>query len=438
MRYYALPRWTIMVVATMALLSTLVSAGVQAQSSAQIVPSATAPSNVSLDQLIVHLKDQVSEKPKNVTLLNRLGEALMQKGRATGDLDCYTQGFAQFKTALELDNNDTTTLHNMAWACTIHHKFHDAIDYAEQATKIDPQDDVSYGLLSDSYAELGDYDKGLNAAQKMLDLKPGQASYSRAANLRWLYGNTRGAMASMMKAVSAGKPGTESTEWCRMQLGDLYFKTGNIAAAEQQYQIALQRLPDFRHAYAGLARVRVAQRKYEEAAAFWVKATSGTPQIAYVIELGDLYQKMGKLDKAKERYSLIDPLVQDHLKRGIEGDELTVAMFYLDHGGDAKKALATAEEESKEHKSVTAYTTLAWAYYKNGNHVRAKQAIDQAMRLNTQDAQLFYRAAKVYQAAGDNGRASKLVNSAISLNPNFHVLYADEARQSLYAKTPKN
>lgn len=385
----------------------------------------------ALDRSIHQIKSLLLQKPREADLYNRLGALLMQKARETGDLDWYSKAEKSFLQAQAINSEDATTLRNLAWVYTLRHRFQEALRYAHRATQKNPSDPLAYGLLSDAYLELGKYDQALEAAQKMIDLRPDQGSYSRGAYLRWLYGDAKGAIFLMRKAIEAGSPYTENTAWCRVRLGDIYFKTGNLQAAENQYQIALQQFPRYVHALAGLARARVAQKKYDEALQLLTQATAEHPPIPYIIELGDLYLKLGRKQEAEKQYERVEKRVQEHLKRGIEGDELVLAMFYLDHNRHLDKALQLAETEIKDHQSIEAYTTLAWAYYKHKRYPEAEKALLKALRLNTQDALLFYRAGKIYQALGDKKRARHYLFSAVNLNPSFHPLYAEEAYRSL-------
>ena len=266
----------------------------------------------------------------------------------------------------------------------------------------------------------------------MIDIRPDLSSYSRGAQLRWTYGNTRGATYLMLKAINAGGPNAENTAWCRVQLADIYFKTGSLVAAKQQYNIALQQIPGYRHALVGLGRVRAAQGNLNEAIRLFNQATLGPTQITYVVELGDLYKKAGKNEDAEKQYARVDGLAKEHLAYGIEGDELVLAMFYLDHDRNLDKALSMADAEVKEgHKSVQAYSTQAWAYYKLKRYEEAAQTIKNAMRTNIRDATLFYRAGKIYQALGDQKNAKNYMLMAVSLNPSFHIFYADDAISSM-------
>lgn len=394
--------------------------------------------NSKTDMHIKLLQERLAKDPKNVDLYNRLGVALMQKGRDTGDLKWYNRAREAFQKAIDLDPKNVVGLYNLAWAYTIHHHFPEALRYAQQAITIDPNAYPAYGVLTDSYVELGDYDKGLEYAQKMIDLHPDLASYSRGAHLRWLYGNVKGAAILFQKAIEAGGPYPEHTAWARTQLADIYFKTGNVRAAEQIYEQVLRDVPDYRHALAGKGRILVSQKKLEEAIRLFEKATAGMPPVAYIVELGDLYSLKGDTQKAEAEYAKVDSMVEEYLNYDVEGNELVQAMYHLDHDRDFNKALQLAESEIKEHRSVQAYTTLAWAYYKHKRYADAEKAIKQALRLNTQDPLLFYRAGKIYQAAGNEGLAKRYLFSAVNLNPNFHPLFAQDAYTSLNRTMVKN
>ena len=69
----------------------------------------------------------------------------------------------------------------------------------------------------------GRYGAAIATVQRMVDLRPDLASYSRVAYLRELHGDIAGAIDAMQLAVSAAGPATENTEYVRVQLGNLYF-----------------------------------------------------------------------------------------------------------------------------------------------------------------------------------------------------------------------
>jgi hypothetical protein len=51
--------------------------------------------------------------------------------------------------------------------------------------------------------------------------------------------------------------------------------------------------------------------------------------------------------------------------------------------------------------------------------------------LGTKDALLYFHAGMIYRASGNDAEGEKLLREALALNPNFHVLFADTARDAL-------
>ena len=106
----------------------------------------------------------------------------------------------------------------------------------------------------------------------------------------------------MQTAVDSGVPNVESTAWTRTQLGNLYFNNGNLEQAELEYARTLSDRPGYVYALAGLAKVRAAQGKTDEAIELLTEATNVMPIPEFVITLGDLYHTNGQPDLANQQY----------------------------------------------------------------------------------------------------------------------------------------
>ena len=108
-------------------------------------------------------------------------------------------------------------------------------------------------MIGDAYNELGNYEGAVEAVQNMVDTRPEPQSYSRVSYVRrTLHGKVAEAIDAMEQAVEAGSPNAENTNWCRVQLGQLYWQQGNLAAAERQYQQVLTYYPQFMYALAAM------------------------------------------------------------------------------------------------------------------------------------------------------------------------------------------
>lgn len=91
-----------------------------------------------------------------------------------------------------------------------------------------------------------------------------------------------------------------------------------------------------------------------------------------------------------------------------------------------------ARRAYEQRQSIHAADTLAWAGYRAGDLTAADTLILEALRLNTQDAQLLYHAG-IIAAALQRPAARDYLNRALQLNPNFDFAQAEQARATLAA-----
>jgi len=82
-------------------------------------------------------------------------------------------------------------------------------------------------------------------------------------------------------------------------------------------------------------------------------------------------------------------------------------------------------------KDVYSYDTLAWALYKNGRTQEASAAMQQAMKLGTPDALLYYHAGMIAAGLGQRQTAQAWLTKALAINPHFDLLQARVAQSTL-------
>ena len=130
------------------------------------------------------------------------------------------------------------------------------------------------------------------------------------------------------------------------------------------YQWRISRDPDdffnYHLALAGLAKVRSAQRRYNESIELYKKALAVIPMPVYAAALGDVYTKIGLPAAARK-------------------------------------------------------------LYKNGRTAEASDAISKAMTLGTRDALLFFHAEMIYLDLRNTDKAKQYFSCALSTNRRFHV-----------------
>lgn len=396
----------------------------------QQIDNAPAPLSVSSERSINLLKAQLRENPDNVTVAATLGLALLQRVRETGDVNMYAQAEQALQTALSRDPRNIDALIGMGSLANARHQFSEALAWGEKARDVSPYRAAVYGVMTDALTELGRYDEAAAAADEMVKTRPDLASYSRVAYQRELRGDVAGAAQALELAISAGGSFTENTVWTQVQLGNLAFNTSDLERASAIYTQALAISPNDAYAQAGLARVAAARGDTDAAIASYSQIVKRLPLPEFVIALGELYQATGQQAKANAQYDLVRAMQQLNAQAGMDVD-LELALFEADHGGDKQQALAMARTAYQNRPSIHAADALAWALFQADLPAEAARYSSEALQLGTADAAMYYRAAVIAQANGDNATARTLITRALEINPHFSVLHAQDAKTML-------
>jgi len=394
---------------------------------------APARAETSPDQAIQREQYKLRRNSRDAGAYHRLGDAYVQKARETGDLSYLTLAEKALRRALEIAPGNAGAARHLAWVFSTRHEFAEAAAQALKAIELDPKDGDAYGVLGDSYLELGRYDLAGEAYDAMMRLKSDLASLGRRSGLRNLQGDPAGAIDDLRRAVASGQATgqpRESIAWAQFQLGAEHGGIGQHEAAEAQYLAALQTYPGYYRALGGLAQVRVAQGRRDEAVELYGKALAVTPVPEYAVALGDLYTAMGRAADARRLYDLVEYIGQlNAVNKVIYNREL--AYFYADHETKLDGALALARAEYEVRRDVYGHDVLAWTLYKAGRWQEALAPMEEALKLGTRDARLFFHAGMIHRAAGNPVRAREYLGRALATNPHFHVLHAAVAARAL-------
>lgn len=397
----------------------------------------------STDHLIQSLQVRVRMFPQDPANYDGLGAAYIQKGRETGDASYYELAKQALAKSLELDSGGpaaaSATTH-MALVYMAEHRFDDALTWAENALALGSGDLSPWAIVVDALTDMGEYDKALAYGAKLQSpadpMDPRRRlDYerdSRLSYLKFITGNTQQSIELMRTAVGiavASRMPRENIAWSEYQLGDEYLKTGDLRNAEASYHAALTAYPGYYRALAGLAAVRESEERFSEAIDLYRRAIAVVPYPVYVAALGDIELKVGRPGDAKREFDLVEFIGRlSEINKVLYNREL--ALFYADHDIKLKEALALAEKELEVRRDVYTWDTLAWALYKNGRAEEAREAMTRALGQGTIDPQFYFHAGMIYARLGKADQALRYLDRALTINPHFHVVYAETAQRT--------
>ena len=195
-----------------------------------------------------------------------------------------------------------------------------------------------YGFLTDANIELGNYADAEKSAQWMLNLRGANVpSLTRAAYLRELFGDNEGAVELMEMALRSVSPTeVEDRAWITTQIAHLKLASGKPQQAEELLQQALSEFPNYHYALGKLAKIRIQQKRYDEAVQLYRRRYEAAPHAENLYDLAEALELAGKRSEAAQAFAEFE---QKSLAETGKADNSNheLVFYYADH------AKATAE-----------------------------------------------------------------------------------------------
>lgn len=386
---------------------------------ASILSASGALSGLDTDKGIRQFETRVKEDPRDFLSLTILGQLHLRKGREKGDLAQFRHAEESFRGALQLNPNHVPASALLASAYASQHKFSEALQVARELYDGWPASLDALATLADAYLETGQYKEG-EAAVKTLTDKAGDIPpiLARRARLAELKGRTAEAVALLERAATRTRQDADPAQeiaWYEARLGDVYFHSGCLAESEKHFTTALQLFDTYPIVLSGLADVRVAQGRLQEAADLYRRSVAESPEPRRLFGLGAVEETLGRTDEARRRYEQGEEIARRDVNQAAYYREL--AVFYADRLGKSAEALELAQKDLAIRKDVKGYDTLAWALFRNQRFEEAAAAIGEAMKLGTRDPGFYYHAGMIYDALGHTDKSRRYLEQARQMSP---------------------
>ena len=398
-------------------------------------PAQNAPVSPQLspaEQSMGVARKEIEKKPDQFAGYNHLAIALSRRARETSDVMYYAQAEDALKKSLELapGNMESEKIH--VWLLLGRHEFPTALEAAKALNKKNPDDVLVWGFLTDANAELGKYEDAENSAQWMLNLRPGNLpGMTRAAYLRELFGDVEGAYEMMDMAYQATPPTeTEDRAWILSQMGHLRFVAGKTGEADNILKQALIIFPGYHYALGNLAKVRITQKRYDDAVALLQQRYQAGPHAENLYDLAEALKLAGHEDEAKKAFAEFETKsIAESVRKDNSSRELV--FYYADHAQQPARALEVAKQEFSWRRDVYTLDAYAWALHVNGQDAEARKQIETALAVGIRDAKMLDHAGEIALKLGDKAAAERYLEDSASL----HATGSEQAKIRLASLT---
>lgn len=394
--------------------------------------NSSTSSAVAADPLLASItsaQEHLADQPDDHEVWAELGAAYVEQARVSADPSYYPKAEGALNKSLELNpvGNDYA-MTAMGALANARHDFEAGVDWARQAHEINPANATAWGVLADSLIQLGDYDGATAAVQRMLDLRPGLPSYTRASYDLELHGQPDRAREALELALS-GAFSAADISFCRYYLGQLAFNTGDLDEAESQFLTGLKAAANDPTLLAGLARVEAARGNENEALQGYQRVVNARPLPEYLVEYGTYLESLGRTKEADEQFSVLAASQLLFESNGGQ-DDLTSALVEAERG-DPAVAVEHAEKEWARRQNVEAADAMAWSLHSAGRDQEALEYAAKANLLEGPNATYLYHQGMIELSLGNNDDARTHLQDALNTNPHFSPLHGPLAEQAI-------
>jgi tetratricopeptide (TPR) repeat protein len=338
------------------------------------------------ERKIAAARELIAQHPSKAQGYNDLAMALARRARETADPSHYDQAEKALAQSRKLAPGNLETDRIDVWILLGKHEFARALEKAQALNRKVPDDVMTYGMLVDAYVELGEYDKAEDAAQWMINLRPGSVpALTRTAYLRELFGDVEGALESMTEALEQ-IPARESEEraWVLTHMAHLHLLAGRVERAQALAEAALKLFPDYHYALAELATVHERRGNQARAAQLLADRFRVAPHPENLFAWGEALARAGRTSEARSRLQEFERLARAEMN-GPDNANRELALYLVDHAKRAADAVQIMEREMAWRRDVHTLDVYSWALYAAGRKDEARRHIAEAIKIGTID-----------------------------------------------------
>ena len=398
---------------------------------------AQAPSNAATpaQQKIAWALAVIKENPNRSQAYNDLALGYIRRVRETADTRYYDQAETALQKCLQISPDNFEAQKTRVMLTIGRKDFAKALEMAHGLNRKTPDDVLVYGLVADAAIGLGNYKEAEEAAQWMLDIRPGNVpGLLEGARLRHIFGDLDGAMDFYSQAYQQTPPTqTEDLAWILTQMADLQLSAGNADGAEKLSHSALEKFPNYYLALESEAHIMTAQHQAIEAMKVLRERNQNFPSPDSWYALAKALEGAGQTAESVAAFSEFERIARSQIDSS-ENANPALVQYYLGRGQNSAEALRIARIEIVRRQDVSTLDAYAWALYSAGQYRDAQKAIARALAVGVREAAFYYHAGAIAAQLDDRASATRYFDESLKANPSSE--WAGAAREALEKLRP--
>lgn len=340
-----------------------------------------------------------SRPTSDATSLVGTADRILVDGLRADDTDLFAEAHGIYVKVLDQYPDNPEALRGAAIADLGLHRFSLALERANKATELRPDDHIALAAAVDANIELGEYEVATVELERLLSLRPGLESASRLSYLRQLMGDGEGAVQAMWQARTAATGLVEETARIDALIGELELSLGNDRSAADAFRRAVTADPTRLDAMVGSASVVFRTGDAQSALTMLdeVYAIDPGDTSARILE-AEIAYSIGDTERASRAANSValDALAEHEAGFGIDPSAALPASSW----GDPQLGVQVASIINRARPfNVRAAHAYAWALHRVGRDAEAVDALEIATRYGINDPSLAAHAAEILEAA---------------------------------------
>ena len=281
------------------------------------------------------------------------------------------------------------------------HRFVDALADLEVADREDAGSAAADGARAAILQATSRYDEALALRRELSAAKADILTLGAEGAVLADRGDLEGAAERFAAARRSYRdPSPFPVAWLRFLEGSMWLREDDLAKARPLLQEAVDRLPGYAPASAKLAQLDALEGRRDKALTRLRLIAERSDDPDYAAQLARLLGEAGQAEEAarwrRRAATRFDELLAVHPEAFAE----PAADFWLNAGGDAKRALKLARQNVAGGATPRAYELLLQAALANGDEALACEAADGASRTPHQWPRLRALMTQAYRACG--------------------------------------